>query len=70
MINSENLYVENAAGTRVFTKFIYDDVNMEFEVEPLEAYAQEVDYYLHITTKVKLRGIRNLKEPVAVRFRL
>ena len=69
-INSENLYVESAAGTRISTKFTYDDANMEIEVEPLEAYAQDVDYYLHITTKVRSRGGQNLKEPVVIRFRL
>lgn len=69
-INSENLYVESEHGERLATKFNYDDSTMEIEVEPLEAYAKEVDYTLHITTKVRSRGGQTLKEPVQIKFRL
>ncbi len=69
-INSENLYVESETGYRLDTKFTYNDATMEIEVEPLEAYAQDTDYFLNITTKVKSRGGQNLKEPVQIKFRL
>ena len=69
-ITSDNLYVENESGARMATKFKYNDETSEIEVEPLEPYAQETDYYLHITTKVKSKGGQNLKEPVQVKFRL
>lgn len=69
-INSENLYVESETGERLSTKFNYDDSTMEIEVEPLEPYAQNTDYFLHITTKVKSRGGQSLKEPVQIKFRL
>ncbi len=69
-ITSENLYVESETGYRLNTKFTYNDATMEIEVEPLEAYAQDTDYYLNITTKVKSRGGQNLKEPVQIKFRL
>lgn len=69
-INSDNLYVESETGTRLETKFSYNDAKMEIEVEPLEAYAQDTDYFLHITTKVKSRGGQHLKEPVQIKFRL
>lgn len=69
-ITSDNLYVQNASGDRINTKFTYDDTNMEIEVEPIDAYAQDTDYFLHITTKVKSRGGQNLKEPVEIKFRL
>ena len=69
-ITSENLYVESEFGARMDTKFTYDDANMEIELEPLEPYAQDTDYFLHITTKVKSRGGQYLKEPIMIKFRL
>jgi len=69
-ITSDNLYVVSSAGNRVNMKFTYDDANNEIEVEPVDAYAQETDYFLHITTRVKSRGGQNLKEPVEIKFRL
>lgn len=69
-INSENLYVESETGVRMATKFNYNDVTNEIELEPLEPYAQNTDYYLHITTRVKSRGGQKLKEPVQLKFRL
>ena len=69
-ITSENLYVENESGVKMATKFNYNDETMEIELEPLEPYAQETDYYLHITTKVKSKGGQALKEPIQVKFRL
>lgn len=69
-INSENLYVESETGYRLETKFTYNDADMEIEVEPVEAYAQNTNYFLNITTKVKSRGGQNLKEPVQIKFRL
>lgn len=69
-INSQNLFVENEAGVRLETKFTYNDADMEIEVEPLEAYAQDTDYFLNITTRVKSRGGQHLKEPIQIKFRL
>ncbi len=69
-ITSDNLYVESETGYRPSTKFTYNDANMEIELEPLEPYAQDTDYYLHITTQVKSKGGQHLKEPVQVKFRL
>jgi N-acetylmuramoyl-L-alanine amidase len=69
-ITADNLYVESETGARIKTRFTYNDADMEIEVEPLEAYAKETDYFLHITTRVKSRGGQNLKEPVEVKFRL
>lgn len=69
-ITSENLFVESETGSRMSTKFTYNDANMEIELEPLEPYAQDTDYFLNITTRVKSRGGQNLKEPVRIKFRL
>ena len=55
---------------KMATKFNYNDADMEIEVEPLEAYAKDTDYYLNITTRVKSRGGQHLKEPIQVKFRL
>ena len=69
-ITSDNLYVESETGMKMATKFNYNDADMEIEVEPLEAYAKDTDYYLNITTRVKSRGGQHLKEPIQVKFRL
>lgn len=69
-ITSENLFVENETGAKMAAKFTYNDANMEIELEPLEPYAQDTDYFLNITTKVKSRGGQHLKEPIQVKFRL
>lgn len=69
-INSDNLFVESESGYRLQTKFTYNEASQEIEVEPIEAYAKDTNYYLHITTKVKSRGGQNLKEPVQIKFRL
>jgi len=69
-VTSDNLYVESETGMRLQTKITYNDADMEIEVEPLEAYAQNTDYFLNITTKVRSRGGQHLKEPVHIKFRL
>ena len=69
-ITSENLYVESEDGSRLKTKFKYNEATLEIEVEPMEPYAQETDYFLNITTNVKSRGGQSLKEPVQIKFRL
>ena len=69
-INSDNLYVISETGMRLDTKFTYNDADMEIEVEPLEPYAQDTNYFLNITTKVKSRGGQHLKEPIQIKFRL
>ncbi|MCM1158282.1 MAG: Ig-like domain-containing protein [Bacteroidales bacterium] len=69
-INSNNLYVVNESGAKMDTKFTYNDADMEIELEPLEPYAQDTNYFLHITTKVKSRGGQHLKEPIQIKFRL
>lgn len=69
-ITSHNLFVQSETGDVLETKFHYDDASMEIEVEPLTPYAQNTDYYLNITTKVKSRGGQHLKEPIQIKFRL
>lgn len=69
-ITSDNLFVESETGYKLDTKFSYNDATMEIEVEPLEPYAQNTDYFLNITTKVKSRGGQHLKEPIQIKFRL
>lgn len=69
-INSDNLFVQSETGAKMSTKFTYNDATMEIEMEPLEPYAQDTDYFLNITTKVKSRGGQSLKEPIQVKFRL
>lgn len=69
-ITSENLYVESETGQRLATKFTYNDSTMEIELEPLEPYAKDTDYFLHITSKVRSRGGQHLKEPIRFKFRL
>lgn len=69
-ITSDNLFVTNESGQRLNMRITYNDAAMEIEVEPIEPYAQNTNYFLNITTKVKSRGGQRLKEPVQIKFRL
>ena len=40
------------------------------EIEPTQAYAEGVFYYLNISTKVRSRGGQQLKKPIQIKFKL
>ncbi len=69
-VNNTNLYVTSSSEQRLKTNILYDALQNEIEIEPLEPYAKEETYTLHITTRVTSRGGKPLKEQVEVQFRL
>ncbi len=48
----------------------YDSSKNEVQIEPLEPYAKDEVYSLHITKKVASRGQKKLKEEIEVQFKL
>jgi hypothetical protein len=68
-VNNENMYVLSDSGM-LKTNITYDSSSNEVQIEPLEPYAKDEEYTLHITTKVASRGRKNLKEPIEVKFKL
>lgn len=69
-INKESMYITDLDGTRRPAAILYDATKNQIEVEPINAYAQDVYYKLHITTKVKSKGGQHLKDPIELKFKL
>ena len=69
-VNNVNLYVTSLNLTPLKTKIEYDMDANSIQIEPLEAYAKEESYILHITTNVKSKGGKNLKKPVRLQFKV
>lgn len=68
-VNNTNLSVTSPNGP-LKTNIRYDAMKNEIEIEPMEPYAKDEVYTLHITRRVTSRGGKPLKEPVEVQFRL
>lgn len=69
-VNNKNLYVTNLNQMPLKTYIRYDSINQYIEIEPLEPYSSNESYILTITRDVKSKGGKNLKTPVALRFRM
>lgn len=68
-VNSNNMYVTSSSGM-LKVNIGYDSSKNEVQIEPLEAYAKDEPYTLHITKKVASRGQKRLKEEIEVQFKL
>lgn len=69
-INSNNLYVRDTDGKIIGCKINYDVENCMIEIEPEEAYAEDVEYQLFITTRVRSKGGQFLPREVSLKFTL
>jgi len=69
-INNSNLTISSSGGKQIKTNITYNSLENEIEIEPLEPYAKEETYTLHISKRVTTKGGRPLKETVDVQFRL
>lgn len=69
-VNNKNLYVTNLSLTPLSTNIRYDSFNKTIEIEPIEAYAKNQSYLLHITTRVKSAKGQNLPKEIAVQFQV
>ena len=69
-VNASTMYLTNEIGAPVNANIQYNpDTNM-IEIEPTQAYAEGVFYYLNISTKVRSRGGQQLKKPIRIKFKL
>lgn len=69
-VNNVNLFVTTLNQSPLKTSINYDSIKNIIEIEPLEPYAQNEPYILHITTNVKSKGGQYLKKPVKIQFKL
>ena len=68
-VNNNNLSVSSPSG-QVKTDIKYDALRNEIEITPLEPYAKDETYTLHISKRVTSRGGKPLKDNIEVKFRL
>lgn len=68
-VNNTNLTVSSAVG-HLKTNIHYNALTNEIEIEPLEPYAKDETYTLHISKRVTSKGGKPLKENIEVQFRL
>lgn len=69
-VNNMNLYVTSINLTPLKTKITYDANENSIQIEPLEAYAKDESYVLHITTNVRSKGGKKLRKPVQLQFKV
>lgn len=69
-ITKDTMYITDSKGERRQALIRYDANKNQIEVEPINPYAQNEYYHLHITTKVRSKRGQYLKEPIELKFRL
>lgn len=69
-VNNINLYVTNANMVPMATDITYDPTMNVIEISPLASYTKDESYILHVTTNVRSKGGRPLKQPVKIQFKL
>jgi len=69
-INNMNLYVTTTSDTPLKTSIHYNSDTNEIEIEPLEAYAKDSSYVLHISKRVRSVGGQNLKSDISLQFKV
>ena len=69
-VNNTNLYVTDASDVPLKTSIRYNSQTNEIEIEPLEAYAKDASYILHITKRVRSVQGQYLKSDIQLRFKL
>ncbi len=69
-ITKDTMYITDSNGEKRQAYIRYDAKNNQIEVEPINPYAQNEYYHLHITTKVRSKGGQHLKQPVQLKFKL
>lgn len=69
-VNNINLYVTTLDRIPLSTSITYDATSNMIEIEPLDSYSKNESYILHITTNVKSRGGKALKQPINIQFKI
>lgn len=69
-INNMNLFVTNDSNVPLKTAIHYNSETHEIEIEPLEAYAKDSSYILHISKRVRSVGGQYLKNDISLQFKV
>ncbi len=69
-INNMNLFVTDASNVPLKTAVHYNSETHEIEIEPLEAYAKDSSYILHISKRVRSVGGQSLKSDISLQFKV
>jgi hypothetical protein len=69
-VNNRNLYVTSMNLTPLLTNIRYDSVSNCIEIEPLEPYAKNESYLLHVTTKVMSKKGQKLPNDITIQFKV
>lgn len=69
-INNMNLYVTDTSEVPLKTAIHYNADTNEIEIEPLESYAKDSSYVLHISKRVRSVGGQNLKSDITLQFKV
>lgn len=69
-INNRNLYVTSLNQKPLQTNIRYDTVNNCIEIEPLEPYAKNESYLLHVTTNVMSKKGKKLSNEITIQFKV
>ena len=68
-VNNINMFVTSEeSGSILRTTFRYNAVTNEVEIEPLDPYAKNTAYILHVTKNVRSKGGQNLKDEIKIKF--
>ena len=68
-VNNVNMFVTaEESGSILRTTIRYNSVTNEVEIEPLDPYAKNTAYILHVTKNVRSKGGQNLKDEIKIKF--
>ncbi|MDF2540954.1 MAG: hypothetical protein K0S47_672 [Herbinix sp.] len=69
-VNNSNLYVTSLNQTPLRANIRYDTINNYIEIEPLEPYAKNESYLLHVSNKVKSKKGQKLPNDITIQFKV
>ena len=67
-VNNQNLQVYSSDNKPVDTKISYNSATNTIEIEPMEAYATNEVYTLHVGNRVESKGGQRLKNEITIEF--
>jgi hypothetical protein len=69
-VNNRNLYVTSLNQAPLQTNIRYDTVTNCIEIEPLEPYAKNESYLLHVSTNVMSKKGQKLPNDITIQFKV
>ena len=68
-VNNVNMFVTaEESGSILRTTIRYNSTTNEVEIEPLDPYAKNTAYILHVTKNVRSKGGQQLKDEIKIKF--